>query len=96
MERKNIVPGMKGSYEALFHELQNDNFILPLSDNDELKKKLKIPLLQRAIGVIYRPETELMSHYFFTILPYHFDRIIHFDTSKALTPLDADSKEQGE
>jgi erythromycin esterase-like protein len=54
----------------------------------ELEYYLHIPRLQRAIGVIYRPETERESHYFFTKLPYQFDSIIHFDKTTAVEPLD--------
>lgn len=64
-ECKKIVPGFKESYEELFHQLQYKNFILHLIGNEELDHFLKIPRLQRAIGVIYRPETERLSHYFF-------------------------------
>jgi erythromycin esterase-like protein len=49
---------------------------------------LEPPLLQRAIGVIYRPETERASHYFRTRLPDQFDWLIHFDESSALQPLE--------
>ncbi|GGI90132.1 erythromycin esterase family protein [Legionella impletisoli] len=88
VERKKVVPGMEGSYEALFHDLKYDQFFLKLIDNKDIEHYLKIPRLERAIGVIYRPETERMSHYFFTKLPYQFDGIIHFDHSTAVTPLD--------
>ncbi|MFA5959580.1 MAG: erythromycin esterase family protein [Tatlockia sp.] len=86
-ERKKIVPGFKESYEELFHQLQYKNFILHLIGNEELDHFLKIPRLQRAIGVIYRPETERLSHYFFTHLPYQFDSLIHLDKTTALQPL---------
>ncbi|WP_133130732.1 erythromycin esterase family protein [Legionella yabuuchiae] len=92
VERKKIVPGMEGSYEALFHDLKYDQFFLKLIDNEEIEHYLKIPRLERAIGVIYRPETERMSHYFLTQLPYQFDGIIHFDRSTAVTPLDVNQK----
>lgn len=82
-----IVPGLPGSYEDLFHLIYPKNFILTMRGNEELEHFLKIPRLQRAIGVIYRPETERQSHYFFTRLPYQFDSIIHFDKTSALKPL---------
>ncbi len=81
---KIINPGLHGSYEHLFHELQYPNFILPLRNKPRLDHLLSIQRLQRAIGVIYRPESERMSHYFFTRLPYQFDCIIHFDKTNAL------------
>lgn len=85
---KKIVPGLKGSYEELFHQVGYQNFILNLIGNEELEHFLKIPRLQRAIGVIYRPETERVSHYYFTHLPYQFDSIIHFDKTSALQPIE--------
>lgn len=86
-ERKKIVPGFDESYEGLFHQLDYRNFILHLTGNGVLDHYLKIPRLQRAIGVIYRPETERLSHYFFTHLPYQFDSLIHLDKTSALEPL---------
>jgi len=87
-EHKKIVPGFEESYEELFHQLRYRNFILHLTGNEELDHFLKISRLQRAIGVIYRPETERLSHYFFTHLPYQFDSLIHLDKTTALQPLD--------
>ncbi|HVW11680.1 MAG TPA: erythromycin esterase family protein [Bryobacteraceae bacterium] len=63
-ERKNIVPAMPGSYEALFHELGIGNFLLTLPHGSPVASGLRAPLLERAIGVIYRPQTEFASHYF--------------------------------
>jgi erythromycin esterase-like protein len=82
---KNINPGLHGSYEQLFHELQYPNFILPLRNKPILDHIFSISRLQRAIGVIYRPESERMSHYFFTRLPYQFDCVIHCDKTNALS-----------
>ncbi len=88
VECKAVVPGMEGSYEALFHDLSQNNFILPLRQDETLEHWLQLPRLQRAIGVIYRPESERYSHYFFTRLTYQFDNVIHFDKTNALQPLD--------
>lgn len=87
-QHKRVNPGIAGSYEELFHHLKYPNFLLDLDINDQLEHYLNIPRLQRAIGVIYRPDTERYSHYFFTRLPYQFDCIIHFDQTTALQPLD--------
>lgn len=89
-QRININPGLEGSYEELFHQVKYDNFLLDLQNNKILEHYLQIPRLQRAIGVIYRPETERSSHYFFTRLPYQFDCVIHFDKTTAVEPLDND------
>jgi erythromycin esterase-like protein len=55
---------------------------------DQAPAGLSEPRLERAIGVIYRPETERQSHYFSTALPEQFDAIIHFDVTRAVEPLD--------
>lgn len=87
-ERKKINPGLEGSYEELFHHIKYKNFLLNLRGNKILEHYLNVPRLQRAIGVIYRPETERESHYFFTRLPYQFDSIIHIDRTTPVQPLD--------
>jgi erythromycin esterase-like protein len=87
-ERKWVRPGMEGSYEALFHEVQTKNFLLHLAKGSEVSRELRRPLLERAIGVIYKPETERWSHYFEAHLADQFDLIIHFDESQAIEPLE--------
>src|SRR3981189_1959242 len=53
--------------------------------------------LQRAIGVIYRPETERISHYFHARIAQQFDAVIHLDETHALEPLERTSQwETGE
>jgi erythromycin esterase-like protein len=86
---KTVRPGMADSYERLFHEAGGD-FWLGLQVGDRARELL-LPqgeLLERAIGVIHRPETERHSHYFYTTLPDQFDAVIHLDRTRALTPLD--------
>jgi erythromycin esterase-like protein len=86
-ERKSVRPGLRGSYEELFHGWGVPDFYLPLRGNRAVSS-LEAPLLQRAIGVIYVPHTERMSHYFHTSLPRQFDAMIHFDTTRAVEPLE--------
>ena len=90
--RRAIVPGFSESYEELFHHVSYKNFILNLRGNETLDHYLNTPRLQRAIGVIYRPETERLSHYYFTHLPYQFDSIIHFDKTTAVQPLNVNAE----
>lgn len=87
-EYKAVLPAMKESYEHLFHEVGIKNFMLVLRDNHALNKHLNLSRLQRAIGVLYKPETERQSHYYFSRLPEQFDAIIHLDTTAALKPLE--------
>lgn len=86
-ERKIVRKGLPGSFEDLFHKVDLPSFILELQ-NEEIATALEKPRLQRAIGVIYRPETERASHYFSTRLPKQFDAVIHFQESLAVEPLE--------
>jgi erythromycin esterase-like protein len=96
-ERKRVRPGLKGSYEALFHDVGLPRFLLNLRDENAAIEGLRHERLQRAIGVIYRPETERMSHYFHARLPDQFDALIHLDETRAVEPLDRTATwEQGE
>ena len=90
METKSIVPSLPRSYERLFHDSECKKFMLPLRQprSAELREKLLVPRLQRAIGVIYRPETERESHYFECCLPGQFDELIWFDETSAVSPFD--------
>jgi erythromycin esterase-like protein len=87
-ERKNVRPALPGSYEALFHSVGRPCFSLALCDGGELATGLREPRLERAIGVIYRPETERLSHYFQARLADQFDAVIHFDETRAVEPLE--------
>jgi erythromycin esterase-like protein len=87
-ERKNVRPAHPESYEALFHQVGVPNFFLNLRDNVELASHLRGDRLERAIGVIYRPDTELISHYFHAHLPDQFDAILHYDHTRAVEPLE--------
>jgi erythromycin esterase-like protein len=87
VERKVVRPALAGSYEHLFHELGIDRFALTFEE-PELREACRGPLLERAIGVIYRPETERRSHYFWAELPKQFDAVIHVDHTRAVEPLE--------
>ena len=56
----------------------------------DLRESLTGPRLERAIGVIYRPETEFSSHYFEAVLPEQFDAYLWFEQTTAVTPLRAE------
>jgi len=87
-ELKRVRPGLPGSWEALFHEIGYADFWLPLRDLASPEETLSQSRLERAIGVIYRPETERVSHYFEAQLSRQFDAVIHFDETRAVEPLD--------
>ena len=87
-ERKNVRAAHPESYEALFHDVDVPNFFLNLREDVGLASHLRSERLERAIGVIYRPETELISHYFHARLPDQFDAILHYDHTRAVEPLE--------
>jgi erythromycin esterase-like protein len=96
-ERKRVRPALAGSVEELFRDVGIDRFMLPLSDESQARSALSDPMLERAIGVIYRPETERHSHYFRTLLPDQFDAVIHINETRAVEPLERTSEwEKGE
>ena len=88
-QRKRVRAGLPESYEALFHDVGVPRFFLGLRDAPEhLALGLRQQRLERAIGVIYRPETERISHYFGARLPDQFDAVIHVDETRAVEPLE--------
>lgn len=93
MEIKQVQPSHIDSYERVCHEVHTDNFLLPLRKplQEITRHKLLTERLERAIGVIYRPETELQSHYFYASLPRQFDEYIWFDETRAVEPLTRES-----
>jgi erythromycin esterase-like protein len=96
-ERKTVRPALAGSYEALFHETGVPSFLLLLDDLGEAAAALHDPRLERAIGVVYRPQTERWSHYFDVRLPEQLDAVIHVDQTRALEPLERSPEwDQGE
>lgn len=89
MEVMELTPAHGESYENLCHESGVPAFLLPLRNakRPELRAGLTAPRLERAVGVIYRPDTELASHYFHAILPRQFDEYVWFDRTEAVHPL---------
>ena len=88
-QRKRVRDGLEGSWEDVFHRAGFERAVLILRGNDAVRKMAMERRLQRAIGVIYRPETERMSHYFETTLAEQFDAMVHIDETNALQPLDS-------
>ena len=86
--RKHVRPALPGSYERLFHEVNILRFLLPLRADLELASALGAARLERAIGVLYLPESERASHYFHARLSEQFDFVLHFDETRALEPLE--------
>lgn len=87
-EKKRIVPAIEGSWESLFHRVGLDAFMLSVND-PMVEHVLRASRLERAIGVVYRPMTERISHYFDAWIGKQFDVVIHVDRTSALEPLDS-------
>jgi protein-L-isoaspartate(D-aspartate) O-methyltransferase len=95
MQRMSVRPARADSYERLCHDSGVPAFLLHLRDpvRDVLREELMEARLERAIGVVYRPDTELQSHYFQAVLPAQFDEYVWFDETRAVEPLDAHTAE---
>lgn len=102
-ELMRVRPGLPDSYETLFHHLSDQiaaaedaegtrDFLLLFRGDAELSRALEGPLLERAIGVIYRPETERISHYFKAHIARQFDALIHCDETRAVEPLEREAR----
>jgi erythromycin esterase-like protein len=87
-ERKRVRPALPESYERAFHEAGVPRFFLPLNNGAGDLPIFSERRLERAIGVIYRPETERVSHYFEADMASQFDAVYHFDETHAVEPLE--------
>jgi erythromycin esterase-like protein len=93
--RKRVRPSLAGSYERLFHDAGIDRFLLLLREG-AVREALRDRRLERAIGVIYRPQSERLSHYFRARLPEQFDAVLHIDRTEALEPLESWAHDEGD
>ena len=87
-ERKRVRPALPGSYEALFHDVGVPRFLLDLRGDDRGGGRCDEPRLERAIGVIYRPETERAEPLLPRAPAGQFDAVLHFDQTRAVEPLE--------
>jgi len=88
VERMRIRPGHPESYEHVFHQTGIPAFVLQLRGaRDVVRSELSAARLLRAIGVVYRPDHELSSHYLESVLPVEFDELVWFDETSAVTAL---------
>ena len=89
MEIKRVRPAREDSHEALLRAAGHPRSLTVLRGGERagLRQALAEPRLERAIGVIYRPETERQSHYFEAVLPDQFDAMVWFEETSAVTVL---------
>jgi len=85
---KKVRPALPDSIEDVLHDTGLPRFVLPLNQDNQLAQELRQPRLERAIGVIYRPQTERMSHYFYSQVADQFNAVIHIDETRAVQPLE--------
>jgi len=95
MEIKRVRPSHPDSYERLCHDSGVGRFLLDCSREEAVRRRLLEPRLERFIGVIYRPETELTSHYASASLPQQFDSFVWFDATRAVVPLGPEHAKPG-
>jgi erythromycin esterase-like protein/predicted phosphoribosyltransferase len=97
VQRKRVRPALSDSVEELFHEVGEKEFFLSFGSEPEAAEALRAARLERAIGVIYRPQTERQSHYFRARVADQFDAVIHIDGTRALEPLERTARwDEGE
>jgi protein-L-isoaspartate(D-aspartate) O-methyltransferase len=98
LELERVRPAHELSYERLCHQSGVPAFLLHLRRprRQSVRDELMSPRLERAIGVIYRPETELASHYFQASLPRQFDEYVWIDETRAVDPVEAAAPSEGE
>jgi len=89
MQQMTVRPARADSYEQLCHAARVPAFLMHLRHpvREALVEELAEPRLERAIGVVYRPDTELQSHYFQASLPAQFDEYVWFDETEAVDAL---------
>jgi erythromycin esterase-like protein len=87
-EMMRVNPSLEHSVERLFHEVGLAEFMLIFGEAPRAAELLRVERLERAIGVVYRPRTERLSHYFEASVSRQFDAVIHFDVTTALQPLE--------
>ncbi|RPI26705.1 MAG: erythromycin esterase family protein [Acidobacteria bacterium] len=87
-EKKSVQPALKGSYEDVFHRTRIPRFMVAFWNYEAAIGELKQARLERAIGVIYRPQSERLSHYFYARLSDQFDAVVHLDQTNAVEPLE--------
>ena len=95
MEVKRVRPSREDSYERICHDAGVPRFLLDMRRDEALRRRLSEQKLERFIGVIYRPETELISHYADASLPQQFDCWVWFDETIAVTPLGPEHRREG-
>jgi erythromycin esterase-like protein/protein-L-isoaspartate O-methyltransferase len=96
MEIKVVRPSLPDSVERQCHDSGKRSFLLDFGRNDVVSHALRTPRPERFIGVIYRPETERLSHYMDSAVSRQFDAFVWFDKTTPVTPLAQHAEKPGE
>jgi erythromycin esterase-like protein len=98
MRIKDVRPSRADSWEHQFLEAGVAASLTDWRDplRDDLRQALSTPLLERAIGVIYRPESERSSHYFKAVLAEQFDAMVWIEQTQAVTAIPLPSSQSVE
>ncbi|MBI2897269.1 MAG: erythromycin esterase family protein [Deltaproteobacteria bacterium] len=91
-EQRVLGPALAGSWEAIFHATGLSRFLLVLTGTERRIEGLEEERLERAVGVVYFPETERASHYFLARLGWQFDAVIHLDETSGTEPLESEGR----
>jgi len=86
--RRQVRRALPGSLEALLHAVRLPAFTLFSAPGSATQQALARTRITRAIGVIYRPETERQSHYLAADAATQFDALVHIDRTRAVEPLE--------
>jgi erythromycin esterase-like protein len=95
MEVMRLRPSRPDSYERLFHDAGATRGLVEFRRDETVRRRLLNPRLERFVGVIYRPDTELQSHYAEASLAQQFDAFVWFDETHAVTPLGPEHRRAG-
>jgi erythromycin esterase-like protein len=89
---RQVRPALEDSMEEMMHQTGLDRFLLMCGNEHPAYQYLQKPMLQRAIGVVYRPETELQSHYLHAVPGRQFDALVWNDHTRAVEPLEREGE----
>lgn len=87
MQKMNLPPAQKGSWEYLLRKAGKEDKLLLLDDFTNNNTLMQNYIGHRAVGVVYNPKFERNGNYVPTILPVRYDAFIYLDETKALLPL---------
>ncbi|TXK28401.1 erythromycin esterase family protein [Pontibacter qinzhouensis] len=86
MQKMDVPPARPGSWEAMLHEISDEDKIILSKDLSQVPE-LRKPLGHRAIGVVYDPKFEQYGNYVPSQIQDRYDAFVYLDESQAVHPL---------